>query len=149
MDQAGGARRFPAWSFTPTRGPRANRLALLLVTTALACFACTPEVPDGTDAGDEAPAAFDAGLATDRDGVAPDTGIVSALEALTPTVLAFPGVVGTAVGLCGEAACIQVLLSAPDSVLAADIPDRFRGFEIEKTVVGELAPRDTTTELDA
>ena len=73
-----------------------------------------------------------------------DTSVIAAQEALTPTVMALPGVVGTAVGLCGESPCIQILVATSDSALLAQLPDRFQGFEVDVRVVGEVRAQDTT-----
>ena len=73
-----------------------------------------------------------------------DTSVIAAQEALTPTVMAVPGVIGTAVGLCEGAPCIQVLVAAADSVLLAQLPEQFRGFAVDVRVVGEIRAQDTT-----
>jgi len=73
-----------------------------------------------------------------------DTSVIAAQEALTPNVMALPGVVGTAVGLCGGSPCIQVLVATADGALLAQLPDRFRGFEVDVRVVGDVRAQDTT-----
>lgn len=73
-----------------------------------------------------------------------DTSVIDAQEALTPTVMALPGVVGTAVGLCEGSPCIQVLVATSDSILLAQLPERFQGFQVDVRVVGEVRAQDTT-----
>ena len=73
-----------------------------------------------------------------------DTSVIEAQEALTQTVLELPGVVGTAVGLCEGAPCIQVLVATADSNLLARLPERYRGFPVDVRVVGEIRAQDTT-----
>ena len=74
----------------------------------------------------------------------PDTTIIAAQEALTPTVMALPGVVGTAVGLCGEEPCIKVYLARDDERLRAEIPETYGGFQVDVEVTGEFEARDET-----
>ena len=71
-----------------------------------------------------------------------DTTIVAAQQALTDSVMALPGVVGTGIGLCGETPCIKVYLALEDSDLRSHIPRTFRGFPVEVEVTGELRPRE-------
>ncbi len=71
-----------------------------------------------------------------------DTTIVEAQEALTSSVMALPGVVGTAVGLCSGEPCIKVYLSASDVDLLRRIPDTYQGFKVETEVTGQFRSRD-------
>ena len=74
--------------------------------------------------------------------VIPDTSIIAAQEELTPTVMALPGVVGTAVGLCDDALCIKVYLAREDEELRDRIPETFRGFTVDVEVSGEFEARN-------
>ena len=71
----------------------------------------------------------------------PDSAIISAQEELTATVMALPGVTGTAVGLCGDTVCIKVFLARADSALMDQIPEVFRGFKVDAVVSDEFRPR--------
>ena len=75
-----------------------------------------------------------------------DSTIVAAQEALTETVMQWPGVVGTAVGLCGETPCIKVYVAAPSEELLERVPDRYRGFQVDVEVTGPIRARDDTTD---
>ena len=72
----------------------------------------------------------------------PDSAIIAAQEELTPTVLALPGVTGTAVGLCGDGLCIKVYLARADTSVIEQIPERFRGFRVDVEVTGTIRPRE-------
>ena len=72
-----------------------------------------------------------------------DPSIAAAQEALTPTVMDLPGVVGTAVGLCEGEPCIQVLIARPDSALMERLPKEYRGFPVDVQVVGDVRAQDT------
>lgn len=74
-----------------------------------------------------------------------DTSIVAAQEALTETVMALPGVTGTAVGLCGGEPCIKVFLAAPSDRLSEQIPSSYRGFQVDLEVTGEFRALGDTT----
>ena len=71
-----------------------------------------------------------------------DTTIVAAQEALTDSVMSLSGVVGTAIGLCGDTPCIKVYLAREDSELRARIPETFRSFPVDVEVSGEVRARD-------
>lgn len=79
-----------------------------------------------------------------EESIIPDTTIIAAQEALTPTVMALPGVVGTAVGLCDDVPCIKVYLARRNEELMAQIPDMYRGFKVDVEVSGEFQARDTS-----
>jgi len=70
-----------------------------------------------------------------------DTSIIAAQEALTPSVIDLPGVVGTAVGHCDGRPCIKVLLAGPSPDIVDRIPDTFRGFIVEIEIAGEIRAR--------
>lgn len=75
----------------------------------------------------------------------PDTSIAAAQaaqEELTPTLMALPGVVGTAVALCDDVPCIKVYLAQEDEELLAQIPDTYRGFKVDIEISGEFEARN-------
>jgi len=63
------------------------------------------------------------------------------LAAHTESLMALPGVVGTAVGLCDGQRCIKVLLadSSPDT--KRRIPSRLEGYPVVIEVTGTITPR--------
>ena len=71
----------------------------------------------------------------------PDSAIIAAQEELTKTVMALPGVTGTAVGLCGDTVCIKVYLARRDETVEEQIPETFLGFRVEVEVTGEIRAR--------
>ncbi len=72
--------------------------------------------------------------------------IVAAQEALTESVMELPGVVGTAVGLCGDTPCIKVYVAAVSHELRERIPDTYRGFQVDVEVTGEFRARPARTD---
>lgn len=109
--------------------------------------ACAGPGGGGTGAGDAGDRAESAGVraAEPREEyVIPDTTIIAAQEALTPTVMALPGVVGTAVGLCDDLPCIKVYLARRDEELRARIPQTFEGFKVDIEVSGDFEARDSS-----
>jgi hypothetical protein len=116
----------------------------LILLTALAAASCTGPVSDAANAGASGAPSAELRGALDEEVPVSDTTIIAAQEALTPTVMALPGVVGTAVGLCDGSPCIQVLVAAPDSVLLAQLPERFQGYQVDVRVVGDIRAQDTT-----
>ncbi len=75
----------------------------------------------------------------------PDSTIIGAQEELTKTVMALPGVTGTAVGLCGGTVCIKVYLTRPDQTVMEQIPETFGGFKVDVEVSGEIRAREGGT----
>ena len=63
------------------------------------------------------------------------------LAAHTDSLMALPGVVGTAIGLCGAERCIKVFLadSSPDT--KRRIPARLEGYRVLAEVTGTITPR--------
>lgn len=91
--------------------------------------------------------AADQGAGPPEEVVMPDTSIAAAQaaqEELTPTVMALPGVTGTAVGLCDDKPCIKVYLARDDEELRARIPESHRGFKVDVEVSGEFEARDSS-----
>ena len=110
-------------------------LTALLLWSAVACGGA------GRAPGDEPSAEEAASAGATEETVMPDSAIIAAQEELTPTVMALPGVNGTAVGLCGDTVCIKVYLVRADSTVAEQIPATFRGFKVDVEVMGEFRPR--------
>ena len=73
-----------------------------------------------------------------------ETSIIAAQEALTASVMGLPGVVGTAVGLCGDEPCIKVYVVGPEAVSLDSIPDTYQGFPVDVEVTGEFRARGGT-----
>lgn len=53
-------------------------------------------------------------------------------------IMAFPGVVGTGIGLCGDRPCIKVYTSQPASALAGKLPGFLDGYVIEIEMTGPI-----------
>jgi hypothetical protein len=63
------------------------------------------------------------------------------LAAHTDSLMALPGVVGTAIGLCGGERCIKVFLADSNPITAGKIPPRLEGFRVSVEVTGAIRPR--------
>lgn len=63
------------------------------------------------------------------------------LAAHTDSLLALPGVVGTAIGLCDGERCIKVLVADSNAATKARIPTRLEGYRVAVEVTGPLRPR--------
>ena len=59
----------------------------------------------------------------------------------TDSLMAIPGVVGTAVGLCDGARCIKVLVADSNAAAARRIPSRLEGYRVVVEVTGAIKPR--------
>jgi hypothetical protein len=68
-------------------------------------------------------------------------GIDDVLAAHTAALLALPGVVGTAVGLCDGERCIKVLVSDSSAATRSPIPARLEGYRVVVEVSGTIRPR--------
>jgi hypothetical protein len=103
-----------------------RRVAPVLLAGALA--ACTG-APRG------------AGQGTGSDTNVATRTIDAVLAGHRDALLALPGVVGTAIGLCDGERCIKVLVA--DSGLAAQgkIPSRLEGYRVIVEVTGTIRPR--------
>ncbi len=123
------------------RGPVAgiSCLGALLLWSALSCRGPAAERAPADEPSASAGEAPSAGT-TERT-VMPDSAIIAAQEELTKTVMALPGVTGTAVGLCGDAVCIKVYLTSPDQTVVDRIPESFKGFKVDVEVIGEIRAR--------
>lgn len=63
------------------------------------------------------------------------------LAAHTDSLMALPGVVGTAIGLCEGERCIKVLLSDSNPATRGRIPARLEGYRVLAEVTGTIRPR--------
>lgn len=63
------------------------------------------------------------------------------LAAHTDSLMALPGVVGTAIGLCDGERCIKVLLADSNPDTKRRIPDRLEGYRVLAEVTGTIKPR--------
>jgi len=59
----------------------------------------------------------------------------------TDSLMAIPGVVGTAVGLCDGERCIKVLLADANPETKRKIPARLEGYRVVVEVTGTIRPR--------
>jgi hypothetical protein len=76
-----------------------------------------------------------------RDTMVGARDIDAVLAAHTDSLLAIPGVVGTAVGLCGSERCIKVLVANPKTAAMQRIPSRLEGYRVVVEVTGPMMPR--------
>ena len=63
------------------------------------------------------------------------------LAAHTDSLMALPGVVGTAVGLYEGEPCIKVLLADSGGTTKDRIPSRLEGYRVVIQVIGAVRPR--------
>jgi len=63
------------------------------------------------------------------------------LAAHTDSLMAVPGVVGTAIGLCDGERCIKVLVADSNPETKRRIPDRLEGYRVLVEVTGTIKPR--------
>lgn len=71
----------------------------------------------------------------------PTRSIDEVLAAHTDSLMAIPGVVGTAVGLCDGERCIKVLLADSNPATKRKIPGRLEGYRVVVEVTGTIRPR--------
>ena len=95
-----------------------RRLATLLL--AVACAACSGK---------------------GRSDTVPARSIDEVLAAHTDSLLAVPGVTGTAIGLCDGEQCIKVFLADSSAEAKARIPSRLEGYRVVVEVTGPIRPR--------
>lgn len=67
--------------------------------------------------------------------------IEEVLEAHTDSLLALPGVVGTALGLCDSVPCIRVFLSDSSETIRRRVPQELEGYPVRAEVTGAFRPR--------
>lgn len=63
------------------------------------------------------------------------------LAAHTDSLMALPGVVGTAIALCDGERCIKVFLADSSSSTKARIPSRLEGYRVVAELTGTIGPR--------
>ena len=63
------------------------------------------------------------------------------LAAHNDSLMALPGVVGTAIGLCDGERCIKVLLADSGQETRRRIPTRLEGYRVLAEVTGTIRPR--------
>lgn len=76
-----------------------------------------------------------------RSATVPARSIDEVLAAHTDSLLALPGVVGTAIGLCDGERCIKVLLADSNPDTKTRIPSRLEGYRVVTEVTGTIRPR--------
>src|SRR5438093_3603367 len=67
--------------------------------------------------------------------------IQEVLAAHTDSLMALPGVVGTAIGLCDGVACIRVFLADSSAAARGRIPAQLDGYSVKVEVTGPIGPR--------
>ena len=67
--------------------------------------------------------------------------IEAVLAAHTDSLMALPGVVGTAIGLCDGAPCIRVFLADSGAAARRRIPEELEGYPVKVEVTGPIRPR--------
>jgi hypothetical protein len=67
--------------------------------------------------------------------------IEAVLAAHTDSLMAVPGVLGTAIGRCDGAPCIRVLVSRVTEDVQRRVPSRLEGFPVRIDVTGPIVPR--------
>src|SRR2546428_2101481 len=70
--------------------------------------------------------------------------IEAVLAAHTDSLMALPGVVGTAIGLCDGAPCIRVFLADSGAASRRRIPEELEGYPLKVEVPGPIRPRPAT-----
>lgn len=103
----------------PSRKPH-GRLAPLLVWAVLASCAAGPR---------------------EKEQAVPPRTIEQVLAAHTDSLMTIPGVVGTAIGLCGGKRCIRVFLRDSSAATRKRIPDRLEGYRVDVEVTGPFRAR--------
>lgn len=78
---------------------------------------------------------------TETGATLPARSIDEVLAAHTDSLMALPGVVGTAIGLCEGERCIKVLLADSNPGTQSKIPNRLEGYRVVVEVTGTIGPR--------
>lgn len=71
----------------------------------------------------------------------PEQTIQAVLAAHNDSLMAVPGVVGTAIGRCHGSPCIRVFMRDSAAVTRARIADRLEGYPVRVEVTGEFHAR--------
>lgn len=101
--------------------------ALLMTGVTLACA--------GSGAGGGA------GQSGGSGGIVTSRSIEAVLAAHRDSLMAIPGVVGTAIGLCDGERCIKVLVRDATAETRSRIPARLEGYRVVAEVTGAIQPR--------
>jgi len=72
----------------------------------------------------------------------PEKTIETVLKEQTDKLMAIPGVVGTAQGLCSGKPCVKVYVVKETSSLVKQIPATLEGYAVEIQVTGEIKALD-------
>ncbi len=72
----------------------------------------------------------------------PEKTIEAVLKEQTDKLMAIPGVVGTAQGLCSGKPCVKVYVVKKTSDLVKQIPTTLEGYAVEIQVTGEIKALD-------
>ena len=72
----------------------------------------------------------------------PEKTIETVLKEQTDNLMAIPGVVGTAQGLCSGKPCVKVYVVKKTSDLVKQIPATLEGYTVEIQVTGEIKALD-------
>lgn len=121
-----------------------SRVILLVAFVLAACGRAQPRAAAAGDSG----AVTDTAGVTDAGGTQRTPPVVNApksidavLAAHTDSLMAVPGVVGTAVGRCSGAPCIRVLVTRTSDELRRRIPRELEGYPVHIDVTGPVVPR--------
>ena len=71
--------------------------------------------------------------------------IEAVLAAHTDSLMALPGVVGTAIGMCDGAPCIRVFIADASAPGRRRIPAQLEGYAVKVEVTGSIRPRGPRT----
>ena len=71
--------------------------------------------------------------------------IEAVLAAHTDSLMALPGVVGTAIGLCDGVPCIRVFLADANAAARRPLPEALEGYPVKVEVTGPIRPRGPGT----
>ena len=71
----------------------------------------------------------------------PSRSIQEVLAAHTDSLMALPGVVGTAIGRCDTTLCIRVFLRDSTAAARGAIPETLEGYPVKVDVTGEFQKR--------
>ena len=69
--------------------------------------------------------------------------IEEVLAAHTDSLMALPGVVGTAIGLCDRTPCIRVFLFDSSATVRRRIPAQLEGYRVSAEVTGPFRARES------
>jgi len=81
------------------------------------------------------------GRGREEGSAVPSKTIEAVLAAHSDSLMALPGVVGTAIGLCDGAPCIRVFLADERAAARRTIPARLEGYPVKVEVTGPIRPR--------